>query len=74
MADLVTVESLFEAIGYAGRDLAKAIRENDSDLGVGASSALANALGMLPQELRDDLVAALTDRDLLAAPLRALAL
>jgi len=70
----VTLEGLFDAIGCAGHDIAKAMRENDHELGVGASSALANALGMLPQTLRDDLVVALTDRSQLEPMLQELAL
>lgn len=70
----ITLEGLFDAIGCAGHDIAKAMREQDRALGEGASCALANALGMLPQELRDHLVRALTDRSLLAPHLQEIAL
>lgn len=70
----VTVEALFEAIGHAGFGIARGIREGDIDLGERASSALLNALAMLPQELRDSCVSALTDRSQLAPALQVLAL
>ncbi len=70
----VTVASLFESIGQAGFDIARAMREHNDALGTGASSALLNALAMLPKELRDDLIEGMTDRSHLSPILQELAL
>lgn len=70
----VTVDGLFDAIGFAGHDIARAIREDDADLGERASSALCNALGMLPDPLRQSLIGALVDRSQLAPILQGMAL
>ncbi len=70
----VTVPELFACIGRAASEMSVAMEANDRELGEGATSVFLNALAMLPEELRVDLRAALSDRSGLHPRLQRLAL